>query len=71
MIEFALSNQKQQDGKDGGDGDGEREPKISNREELIPGSSSVHTQPRKTRAKGTNQEVALGTFYRFSYVPLG
>lgn len=48
-----------------GDGDGEGEPKISNREVLIPGLSSVHTQPRKTRVKGTNQEVASGhIFYR-------
>lgn len=63
VIEFALSNQEQQDGKDGGDGDGEREPKIGNREELIPGSSSVHTQPRKTRVKGPNQEVASGHIF--------
>lgn len=55
-----------------GDGDGEGEPKISNREVLIPGLSSVHTQPRKTRVKGTNQEVASGhIFTGFSYVPLG
>lgn len=55
-----------------GDGDGEGEPKISNREVLIPGLSGVHTQPRKTRVKGTNQEVASGhIFTGFSYVPLG
>lgn len=46
-----------------GDGDREGEPKISNREVLILGSSSVHTQPRKTRVRGINQEVASGHIF--------
>lgn len=52
---------------------GEGEPKISDRREvLIPGSSSGHTWPRKTRVKGVDPAVASGPiFIRCSYLPPG